>query len=485
MAKYRWGTVSQRAAKGAEPVMLTTWCDTVLARSHAFLPKVGAVADHQSRNELTTISIRGREGTGKTTVARLLAHALHTELAERARSTKPCASDYEKMHREALRRGYVVRFLRAEDLPHFEELIARMPQVNRILVFDDTSFMGSSVSKEVLAIKAQVTKVRHIGGQDVKTVLIFNFHYSKGLDPYLRDTHFVVQTGITGPEKKNMAELYDVKPGNMYLINLYMKYTRELNKNGQTTVQLGNARARRNHTSRAVTYKYSNPFRLATWFDGEQLSLMVYPGADMSGRGADPLNVRNCAICRPRRAKPSEGEDDAEACAATNVEHIDAGKIVKWLQRQWAAPDMVGRLLRSVFIRKYGYEPMHREHNSGLEMLARLEANGITTFEELVTAYYGPDNARAQRLLTERTRRPRIPDAQRAYFCEALGVDGLRLPGTAPLDPSALAKRAAAIDLPKGEQEPVAPDDQASATETTAPTPAVQPPSEPKEAKPE
>ena len=55
----------------------TKWLGTVIARSHSMLQKVIQVAEHQNDNDLTTVSIRGREGTGKTTLAVTIAHLLH------------------------------------------------------------------------------------------------------------------------------------------------------------------------------------------------------------------------------------------------------------------------------------------------------------------------------------------------------------------------------------------------------------------------
>ena len=63
-------------------------------------------------------------------------------------------------------------------MEHFSEIMERLPDLNRILVFDDASFIGASASQAVMKIKRELTTVRHTAGQDVKVVLIFNFHYS-------------------------------------------------------------------------------------------------------------------------------------------------------------------------------------------------------------------------------------------------------------------------------------------------------------------
>lgn len=134
--KRRYAGTGGGGRKGADAV-LTEWCGQVISRSHAFLPRIRDVADHQSRNEITSLSIRGREGTGKTTIARLISHTLHQELQARAVSTEPAANEYEARHRESLKRGYLVRFLKAKDLENFADIMQRLPDQNRILVFDE------------------------------------------------------------------------------------------------------------------------------------------------------------------------------------------------------------------------------------------------------------------------------------------------------------------------------------------------------------
>lgn len=416
--RYKW---QQDRSVGAD-VVLTKWCGSVLARSHALLPKIRVVADHQSRNELTTISIRGREGTGKTTLAKVIAHALHTEMDSRAKAKAADMPAYEARHLKAIQRGYIVRILKAEDLDTFTALIKSMPEQNRILVFDDASFMGHSSSNYIRDIKKQITRVRHVSGQDYKVVLIYNFHYSRALDPYLRDTNFIAQTSISTQEARNMADMYGEEPGNMPLLDAFKKFSSRMQSKGQVTVDLGKRTG-----GRRVTYKYSSPFRLGTWFDGSTLSLIVYPAAGGPRGEPDPLGVQDCGICMGSHAHAAP--DDA----MPSKNSVPAADVLRWLKNQWERSDQVGAILRDVYLRRYGHDPVRRSENAGIEMLRRLEANGIVDFESLVLEYHGSDSAVGRRLLDAgASYKPRVPGPKRDAFLEVFGVDGLRPPGTEP-----------------------------------------------------
>ena len=110
--------------------------------------------------------------------------------------------EYENRHIKAAKRGYIVKLLTRDDLSRFAEVLKELPKQNRILVFDDLSFIKGDIG----IVKQQITEVRHADGVDLKTVLFFNFHYSKAFDKYLRDTHFIIQTSGGTEEIKNLGD---------------------------------------------------------------------------------------------------------------------------------------------------------------------------------------------------------------------------------------------------------------------------------------
>ena len=417
MPIYRWADHGRKPAKSAD--MLTNWAGGTLARAHALGPKIRAIAEHQARNEITSISIRGREGTGKTTLARVLAHMLHAELDRHAHGTAEC-SPHEKKHRAAMKRGYVVRVLNAEHLRELTRTMEALPAgINRICIFDDSSFMGASASRIVQKIKHELTQIRHTAAGDVKCILIYNFHYSKALDPYLRDTNFIFQTSISGPEMHNVRELYEEPTGqNMWTLGQFQSASQSLQRRGQATLTLGGARRPGHYkTGRTkITYRYSDPFRLATFFDGSRLSLAVYPAADADG--SDALSVCACGICAAAAATAGQPGGGAR---------IDATQVVEWLRKQWASPDLVGAALRGIYLRRHGRDPIHRDRNVAMEIITRLESSGVCKYEDLVRAYFG-DGAAAEHILGGGGRRPSVPAGKRNAFLHVFKIDALRRP---------------------------------------------------------
>ena len=411
--KVRFHTTEKKTVK------ITTWHGTTIAAGHSLIQKVNRIADAQERDELTSVSVRGREGTGKTTVARVMAHYLHTELNKRAASTAEPESEWAAKSKQAIQRGYIVRVLSADDLTHFKNTLDSLPDANRILIFDDTSFMGASASKSVQKIKREVTTVRHGSGADYRTVLFFNFHYSKGLDPYLRDTNFLVQTGTTSGEMHALHELYGTNPTNTAVLDRYRGLEMRLKKSGSVRVSLSNDRrfARRPKlpAGQGVTYKYSNPFRLALFFDQETLSIMVYPSTARAG--AD-----KCEICRP-----------AAAAAATG---IDPEAVIQFVTRQ-TSEAAVGAAMKDMFVRKFGRDPYDRKANQARVILERLEANGAVTYEGLFGAYQQGKMSKNQPLdaLVSKVRRPiRLKAGARERFAAMFGADCLRAPNDKPLE---------------------------------------------------
>lgn len=414
--RYRYG---RPAAKTT--IKITQWHGQTIAAGHSLLTKVNRLADSQEQDELTTLSIRGREGSGKTTIARVMAHYLHLELERRAAGTKKPDGAWARESKEALRRGYIVRVLDDEALKNFSNTLAALPDANRILIFDDTSFMGSSASRAVQKIKKEVTTVRHGASADYRTVLIYNFHYSKGLDPYLRDTQFFVQTGTTSGEMGALSDLYGTDRANEHVLQTYRNWDLIMKRKRQVTIGLS-AAARDSRTKAAgngVTYKYSNPFRLAMFYDQERLQIMVYPSMAKAG-------VDDCTICNPGGAAGPDGPAGGA---------IDVGAALEFVQNS-TSKDAVGAALKDMFIRRYGRDPYDRKANQARIMIERLEANHIATYEQMIGKYQEGKANKNQALddLITRARRPlRLKSGTRERFAARFKVDGMRAPNDKPL----------------------------------------------------
>lgn len=124
----------------------TKWLGHVISKHHAFLPIVRDIANHQRFNEVTTVGIQGKEGSGKSTLARTIVHCLHKELYKITKEANLPAD--VKMKFEL---GYCVRFFSEdEDLLNFSETLKKLPRQNRIIVFDDVSFLQENTQKNLL-----------------------------------------------------------------------------------------------------------------------------------------------------------------------------------------------------------------------------------------------------------------------------------------------------------------------------------------------
>ena len=65
-------------------------------------------------------------------------------------------------------------------------------------------------------VKQAITKIRHLdGGSDVKIITILNYHYSLGLDKYLRQTDFKFFTTVGSSENDNVESMIGSKYSKM------------------------------------------------------------------------------------------------------------------------------------------------------------------------------------------------------------------------------------------------------------------------------
>ena len=375
----------------------TPWLGSVMAKSHSMIQKVKQISEHQQANDLTTISIIGREGVGKSTLAILIAHMLHQELEKFSKKELTQTDQYLDKNILASRLGYIVKVLNRNDLMRFSEVLDELPKQNRIIIFDDISFIKGNIS----AVKQQVSEVRHDkDGIDKKTILIFNFHYTKGFDKYLRDTHFTIQASGGHEEFKNIGDLLGGgKVGSRISSTFIQKYT-ELSKHGKTCIRLS-----RQHDQKQskITYYYSKPFRLALFYDGLSPRFMVYPSAGAQG-SADPLKVQQCQICNPIK-KTS----------------VDIHSVNEWLVDRFGKAQ-VGIAMKNMGMIRYGHDVIHGQANVVLECIKRLESNGMISYVDLLEDY---TNNKKQ-VIPYMRRGTTVPKDKRESFFLKFLYDGLK-----------------------------------------------------------
>lgn len=167
--------------------MWITWKNTRLIRTHSFLKAIDEIIQLVKNKDAFRIGIIGGTHSGKTTLAKAITHALHIRI------------------KEQLGIPFASRFFEKEDLINFSDTLKELDPANYILTFDDVSFLSAHANKKQLdALKSTLTTIRHIpGGEDVKIISIFPYHYSKALDPYLRQSEFKFVTTISGKTEQN------------------------------------------------------------------------------------------------------------------------------------------------------------------------------------------------------------------------------------------------------------------------------------------
>lgn len=156
-----------------------------MVRNQSFIASVKEIIEWSDEMDVTRIGIVGDMMSGKSTLAMTISHTIHT---------------YSKY-------PFQVRVFYRDDLKNFKKTMGSLKPANYILVFDDVSFL-----KDTSQIEKEVTEIRHMpGGEDVKIILVFNFHYPKALPPFLREFQFKYVTSIGTDNEKTIADNYGKK----------------------------------------------------------------------------------------------------------------------------------------------------------------------------------------------------------------------------------------------------------------------------------
>lgn len=230
-----------------------------MVRNHSFLATVREILNWSEASDLTKIGIVGLSGSGKSTLAEAIAH---------------CSHKYSKI-------PFAVRIFTKEHMMNFKETLSTLTPANYILVFDDISFMGADANKkQVDMIKQAETTIRHLpGGQDVKIILIYNYHYTLGLDKYLRQADFYYYTTIGSQETENMVNFVGKKYTD--LIEKFKRYRASAVANKGWIMNIG--------PKDPFLYRYRDPFIPVLFYNNQSLRFIVTP----TRYWIDPI----CQVC--------------------------------------------------------------------------------------------------------------------------------------------------------------------------------------------
>lgn len=242
---------------------LVKWKGEWMVRNHSIQAAVSEIVKKSKNRDVVKVGIIGEPDTGKSTQADTISHLLHT-LAK-------------KMHNV----DFVVKKYEKKDFMNIRQTLSRLEPANYILQFGDLSFLKAAFGiKKIEELQGAMTEIRHMqGGRDVKIIIVYDYHYTKGLPPYLRQSDYKFFTGVGSSEKLNMEEIVSQR---FYPKMLFFKKISDSAPSTEKfTFKLG--------TKGSFTYKYRNPFIPMLFWNEISLRIVVSP----TRQWVDPL----CSIC--------------------------------------------------------------------------------------------------------------------------------------------------------------------------------------------
>ena len=243
------------------------WKDQMIYRHHSFLRPARRIASTLSgAGQITTISIFGSVGAGKTTLAESLAHVLHKYLSE----DHKIEMDVIKVGKKELL-----------DLDNFLTTVQR----NCVIIFDDLTNVHKMVTnKRWSEIVSTFTEIRHRETGDYKMILIWMYHASRGFDLFIRSSDYTFITSAGGSEGDNVADIYNVP---IDLMRMYKADRRRGREGGFFGPPNKDPKTKR---KQPYFYKWDHPFRTCLFSDNEDTTQIIYPNRDW-------LTGKKCGIC--------------------------------------------------------------------------------------------------------------------------------------------------------------------------------------------
>lgn len=230
---------------------ITTWNGVKMIRVHSFLAAIHEIIQYIDKLDYVKIGIVGDQHSGKTTLAEAMAHALH------------------KMSEKDLKIPFQVKMFTRKELLNFKMTMANLTPANYILIFDDISFLHEASPKQLQEIKSATTMIRHMeGGQDVKIVEIDDYHYTKGHDKYLRQSHFKFFTSIGSEEAANVISMTNAKYASR--IAKFQTMHSNLLASGTFKFNIGDK-------DKPFVYGYRDPFIPVMFWNTTSLRVIITP----------------------------------------------------------------------------------------------------------------------------------------------------------------------------------------------------------------
>lgn len=244
------------------------WKNAKMVRAHSIRAATKEILNMSKNLDVVKINIIGSPSTGKSTLADTLGHLCHT-LADIP---------------------YTVKKFSRDDLLNFEATLSKLQPTNHVLIFDDVSFLTATASgKQIKQIEKALTEIRHLpGGQDVKIITIFNFHYNMAISKYMRQSEIFIYTSIGSSEFENTVNVI----GKKYIqqISIFRACFQQATTKSIFNVPLGDK-------GKKFVYKYKQPFVPILFYNGLSARLVVFPKRDW----IDKI----CSVCANSNATTS------------------------------------------------------------------------------------------------------------------------------------------------------------------------------------
>jgi len=248
MSKVEYVKLEPSGKKKSEVPFTITWNNAKMIRMHSIRAAVREILNLSIALDVVKINIIGPPSTGKTECARTIGHLCH---------------DLGKI-------PYAVKILNRNDLLNIEETLATLQPTNHVLIFEDISFLNASAGKRHIdIIQRAFTEIRHLpGGQDVKIIAIFNFHYNMAVPKYLRQSDFFIYTAIGSSELENTQNIIGKR---------YTRKILEFRKICQQALTTGKYAFEFAKSKFTFTYPYRNPFAPLLFYNNDTCRVIVFP----------------------------------------------------------------------------------------------------------------------------------------------------------------------------------------------------------------
>jgi len=225
------------------------WKDSRMLRAHSVQASVREIVRMVQSLDVVKVNIIGIMGSGKTTFGRALSHMIH-QISEKEYKVPFAIKEFTRTELENLR-----------------HTITNLEPVNHILIFDDVSFLTER-KERMNEMKQTITEVRHLTGVDTKVIILFIFHYTLGMQKYLRQSNFSYYTSIGSSEMDNMLKIVGIH---------YSKLLYKFQKLCNTALTKGHFSFNLGSKSKYFPYKYRDPFIPLLFSNTDILKIVVSP----------------------------------------------------------------------------------------------------------------------------------------------------------------------------------------------------------------